>query len=120
MKKKVIVICAVLCVLGLGAGVIYAMANSKADNMFLAGQLFQSKREAQDPNRGEQVAATYHEHVITVETVEYQKEMNLLRSAEAAASYQTDPGRHRPHCGKHHPHGGGGAAGPFRHRGRNR
>ena len=68
MKKKVIVICAVLCVLGLGAGVIYAMANSKADNMFLAGQLFQSKREAQDPNRGEQVAATYHEHVITAET----------------------------------------------------
>lgn len=90
MKKKAIVICAVLCVLGVGAGAVYAMANSKADNMFLAGQLFQSKREAQDPNRGEQVAATYHEHIITVETVEYQKEMNLLRSAEAAASYQTD------------------------------
>lgn len=90
MKKKVIVICAVLCVLGLGAGAVYAAVNSKANDMFLAGQLFQSKREAQDPNRGEQAAATYHEHIITVETVEYQKEMNLLRSAEAAASYQTD------------------------------
>lgn len=90
MKKKVIVICAVLCVLALGAGAVYAMANAQADNMFRAGQLLQSRQEGQDPNRGGQVAATYREHVITVETVAYQKGMNLLRSAEAAAGYQTD------------------------------
>ncbi len=95
MHKNRLITCIVLClcVLGIGAGVVYAANAGDNSNMYLAGQYFKAAHGREDTlaqNNCDTIAAEYNGHTITITAIEYQKKMNILRDPDTASSYDDD------------------------------
>lgn len=90
MNKTIRILCVILGLCLLGAGAAYAVTNF--DDYTQAGRLYQ---KAHSTDAGAQsaetaVVAEYHGKTLTREAVEYQKNMNFMRSEKAAEAYDTD------------------------------
>lgn len=92
MRKKIVFVCVmiVVCVACISLGAVFAAQNDS--NYFLAGQFFNSARDEASigTNSNATIVAKYNGEPITATTVEYQKSLNILRSAEVAEKYDTD------------------------------
>ena len=88
MKKKPIIVCLVVCFSVLLAVTGVASAAKKYDIFRLAGLYFNSAYD--NTVRDTTIIASYNGHNITAEMVEYQRKMNVIRSAETAKEYNTD------------------------------
>lgn len=88
MKKKTIIVCLVVCLSALLAVTGVAAAANKDNRFHLAGLYFKSahNKKAHDTT----IIASYNGHNITADMVEYQRNMNMFRSDEAAKEYNTD------------------------------
>ena len=98
MKRKLIVklltIC--ICVTLIGVVTVSALSSEKVSemvsNFFAAGQYFKQANDSKgnSTNTQDAVLAKYKDTAITALTVEYQKNMNIIRSEELANKNQTD------------------------------
>ena len=88
MKKKAVIVCLVIC-LSLLFSVTGIATTTNKDNVFrLAGRCFNSVHD--NKVRDTTIIASYNGHDITADMVEYQRKMNVIRSAETAKEYNTD------------------------------
>lgn len=94
MKKRKHLTFAILCVCALAvvAGTVYAFASEEVSAFFSAGLFFKSAKEEDtaDVTDSSKILAKYNGTPITASTVEYQRNMNVLRSEEAAQNNTTD------------------------------
>ena len=101
MRSKKVICCIIglVCVFSLSVGAVYAVTNGfmlkkndKNNKYYLAGQYYNSMIE--DGNIKEsndvKVVAKYKAHSITSTVVTYQRNMNVLRSGEAAKKYDSN------------------------------
>lgn len=88
-KKKFLLIFAVILCIGVIAGAI-SYGTSQGSIGHLAGQYLQQMTSQNHPGEQSSVAATYKDHTITIATVRYQQNMNILRTEEEASRWDTD------------------------------
>lgn len=94
MRKKAVVACIIIlvCVFCVGSVIVYATASEGSNDFFLAGLFFKSSqnKESAGINSNVRIVAKYNGTAITADTVEYQKNMNILRDNESTDQNDTD------------------------------
>lgn len=92
MRKHVIIISIICFCMLIAVGIRVIHVDADGNNFFKAGEYFKDAqaKEENDAARGNSILASYNGHNITADNVEYQRNMNIMRDAEAAERYDSD------------------------------